>query len=52
MECKHGMIMCRNCIKYCLICGKELPADFGVKKAEPEKEPAEAPKKRTKKAVK
>lgn len=55
MECKHEMIMCRDCVKYCLICGKELPADFVPGKAPekaPENEPAEAPKKRTKKAVK
>ena len=49
MECRHEMIMCRDCVKYCLICGKELPNDFGVKEPEKPAEPAEAPKKRTKK---
>lgn len=28
MDCKHEEIMCRNCVKICLKCGKELPADF------------------------
>ena len=30
VACKHEKIMCRNCVKICLICGAELPADFGT----------------------
>ena len=52
MECKHEQIMCRNCVKICLVCGKELPADFGTDKPAPKAteaaktpaEPKEAPK--------
>ena len=40
MECKHEKIMCRNCVKICLICGKELPADFGTDKPAPVAEKA------------
>ena len=44
MECKHEQIMCRNCVKICLKCGKELPADFGTDKPAPkETEAAETP---------
>ena len=44
MECKHEEIMCRNCVKICLKCGKELPADFGTNKPVPKaKEAAETP---------
>lgn len=41
MDCKHEQIMCRNCVKICLKCGKELPADFGTDKPEPVTEKAE-----------
>lgn len=40
MDCKHEQIMCRNCVKICLKCGAELPADFDPSKA---KEAAETP---------
>jgi len=40
VECKHEQIMCRNCVKICLKCGAELPADFDPSKA---KEAAETP---------
>ena len=44
MECKHEQIMCRNCVKICLKCGKELPADFGTNKPAPKAtEAAETP---------
>ena len=29
MDCRHEQIMCRNCVKICLKCGKELPANAG-----------------------
>ena len=32
MNCKHEQYMCRNCVKICLKCGAELPADFGTDK--------------------
>ena len=53
MECRHDKIMCRNCVKICLICGAELPQDFGTDKNKgkdgtPEKA-AETPKKATRK---
>ena len=41
MECKHEEIMCRNCVKICLKCGKELPADFGTDKPAPKATEAE-----------
>ena len=41
MDCKHEEIMCRNCVKICLKCGKELPADFGTDKPAPVAEKAE-----------
>lgn len=28
MACTHEAIKCVNCVKYCLKCGVELPADF------------------------
>ena len=40
MDCKHEQIMCRNCVKICLKCGKELPADFGTDKPAPTAEKA------------
>ena len=40
MECKHEQIMCRNCVKICLKCGAELPADFGTDKPAPVAEKA------------
>ena len=44
MECKHEQIMCRNCVKICLKCGAELPADFGTDKPAPKAtEAAETP---------
>ena len=56
MDCKHEQIMCRNCVKICLKCGKELPADFQTGKPSPaEGTPGmaqETPKKTTRKKVK
>lgn len=57
MECKHKQIMCRNCVKICLICGKELPADFGTDKPAPVAEnaaesPVKAQKTTSRKKVK
>ena len=53
MECKHEQIMCRNCVKICLKCGKELPADFQTGKPSPVTEAPEkaqeTPKKTTRK---
>ena len=44
MECTHEQIMCRNCVKICLICGRELPSDFRAGKDAPAAEKAaEAP---------
>lgn len=51
MDCKHEQIMCRNCVKICLKCGKELPADFGTKNAPAGADTAETPKKTTRKKV-
>ena len=28
MACTHERIKCVNCVKYCIVCGAELPADF------------------------
>ena len=47
VDCKHERYMCRNCVKICLICGKELPSDFGVEKPAPVAEKAEKPAKKT-----
>ena len=47
VACKHEKIMCRNCVKICLICGAELPADFGADKPAPVAEKAEKPAKKT-----
>ena len=47
MACKHEKIMCRNCVKICLDCGAELPADFGAEKPAPVEEKAEKPAKKT-----
>ncbi len=57
MDCKHEQIMCRNCVKICLKCGKELPADFGTNKPAPAAEkaaetPVKAQKTTTRKKVK
>lgn len=41
MDCRHEQIMCRNCVKICLKCGKELPADFGTDKPAPRAQEAE-----------
>ena len=41
MDCKHEQIMCSNCVKICLKCGKELPADFGTDKPAPVEKKAE-----------
>lgn len=57
MDCKHEQIMCRNCVKICLKCGKELPAEFGTDKHAPAAEeaaetPVKAQKTTTRKKVK
>ena len=49
MACKHERIKCVNCVKYCMICGEQLPADFIQKNAKKEAPAAEPePKKETK----
>ena len=40
MECTHEQIMCRNCVKICLKCGRELPSDFRAGKDAPAPEQA------------
>ena len=40
MACKHEQIKCVNCVKYCLICGEKLPADFKPGKSNPKAETA------------
>lgn len=47
VDCKHERIKCVNCVKICLICGAELPADFGTDKPAPVAEKAEKPAKKT-----
>lgn len=53
MECTHDAIRCTNCVKFCLKCGKELPADFIPGKHTPQAETPvngqETPKKATRK---
>ena len=41
MDCRHEQIMCRNCVKICRKCGRELPADFGTDKPAPGAQEAE-----------
>ena len=48
MDCKHEQVMCRNCVKICLKCGKELPAGKPAPVAE---EAAETPVKAQKTAT-
>ena len=53
MECTHDAIRCTNCVKFCLKCGKELPADFipgkHTQTAETPVNGQETPKKATRK---
>lgn len=35
MACTHEKIRCTNCVKYCLVCGEKLPADFVPGKSTP-----------------
>lgn len=57
MACTHERIKCVNCVKYCITCGVELPADYQPGKDTPKQEkaaetPENGTKKRTKKAAK
>ena len=44
MECKHEQFYNKNCVYYCMKCGREIPNPY--EKKEEEKKPA---KRRTKK---
>ena len=51
MNCKHEHIKCVNCVKYCILCGAELPPDFVPGAVEkPQEEPKKPAKRRKEKA--
>ena len=50
MACEHKNIMSKNCVKYCIDCGAELPFDFNQPKAEQQKEEKQPKKKKGAKA--
>lgn len=51
MDCNHEQIMCRNCVKICLKCGKELPADYEPGKSASDEETPEKAQKTAKRTT-